>query len=135
MDEKIVEDVLADHGIAPRPHASVFGTVRAGIAAYHAGLGASMSAMREHVVHLGAEGVAIIPVDDRNGVLRERELVFIPNERIRSLEVRSRLLHLELVIGTEEGDIVYRLRRSAVNCPWHRDNLSRLLLSADVAGE
>lgn len=135
MDERIVREVVEEQGYAYAPHASIYATIKPSVGAYKAGLGAVMNTMKDHVLHFGPKGIVVIPTDDRNGILRDREVVFIPNATIEGLDMSMKRFHLELVIATPDGEIVYKIRRNVVNNPWHKENLAHLLLSADVKDE
>ena len=41
-----------------------------------------------------------------------------------------RLASLELTVETDEGDLVYKVRRSVLAAPWHKENLAFILLRA-----
>lgn len=130
MQEAEVQAVLRERGMAYRPGATICGTVKSSVAAYENGLGPVMSVMKDHVLNLRADGVAVVPRDDSTGRLVAERAVDLGPDAVRTLRIVPKLLHLELVVETAAGNIEYRVPRSVIGCPWHRQNLSRLLVGA-----
>ena len=90
--------------------------------------------MKDHILHINAQGIAILAIDDINGIPHADTLQFIPREHILSTDIRIRLFHFLFTIETEQGCIQYKLRRNVLASPWHKENLSLLLLQASSAG-
>lgn len=130
MKEAEIKEVLQRHQIAFAEHATLYGTVMAGVGAYNNGMGAMMHTMKDHILHLNQEGVAIIAIDDMKGILKEDSPVFIPRQNIQGLNIKVRLFGFQLSIQTDKGDILYKIRRSVLAAPWHKENLSFLLLGS-----
>lgn len=130
MKESKVEEILVRNGISFIRHATIYGTLKADVGAYKNGLGNMMHTMKDHILHFNGEEVAILAIDDMNGMPKEETLVRIPKEQIKSINIRIRLLVFWLTIQTEKGDIQYKIRKSVLGAPWHKENLSYLLLGA-----
>ena len=132
MEESAVRELLLGRGIDFAPQSTIFATIKPSVGAYENGLGSVMNAMREHVLHFSSSGIAVVPIDDRNGRLAGDKLLFLPNASIESLDMKMRALHLELTISTPKGEILYKIRRSVIGSPWHKANVQSLILRADV---
>ncbi len=130
MDENDIRELLLGRGIDFAHHATLLATLKPTVGAYHNGMGDYMNTMREHVLHLNSSGIAIIPIDDRRGKMIEDELLFIPNEKIAQLKMNMKLMSLTFTIDTEDGELVYKVRRSVLGAPWHKENLAFILLRA-----
>lgn len=130
MDENDIRELLLGHGIDFAHHATLLATLKPTVGAYNNGMGDYMNTMREHVLHLNSSGIAIIPIDDRRGKMVEDELLFIPNEKIVQLKMNMKLMSLTFTIDTEAGELVYKVRRSVLGAPWHKENLAFILLRA-----
>lgn len=130
MDENDIRELLLGHGIDFAHHATLLATLKPTVGAYNNGMGDYMNTMREHVLHLNSSGIAIIPIDDRRGKMIEDELLFIPNEKIVRLKMNMKLMSLTFTIDTEAGELVYKVRRSVLGAPWHKENLAFILLRA-----
>lgn len=130
MDENDIRELLLGHGIDFAHHATLLATLKPTVGAYNNGMGDYMNTMREHVLHLNSSGIAIIPIDDRRGKMVEDELLFIPNEKIVRLKMNMKLMSLTFTIDTEAGELVYKVRRSVLGAPWHKENLAFILLRA-----
>ena len=127
MTENDVRELLLGRGV---DFATILATLKPTVGSYNLGMGEYMNVMREHVLHFNSSGIAIVPVDDRRGRLEGDRLLFVPNERIKQMRLRMRLASLELTVETDEGDLVYKVRRSVLAAPWHKENLAFILLRA-----
>lgn len=130
MDENDIRELLLGHGIDFAHHATLLATLKPTVGAYNNGMGDYMNTMREHVLHLNSSGIAIIPIDDRRGKMLADELLFLPNEKIGQLKMNMKLLSLTFTIETDVGELVYKVRRSVLGAPWHKENLAFILLRA-----
>lgn len=130
MDENDIRELLLGHGIDFAHHATLLATLKPTVGAYNNGMGDYMNTMREHVLHLNSSGIAIIPIDDRRGKMLADELLFLPNEKIGQLKMNMKLMSLTFTIDTEAGELVYKVRRSVLGAPWHKENLAFILLRA-----
>ena len=124
MKEEEIRDILNSHQICFAQHGTLCATVKAGIGAYQNGLGEIMHTMKDHILHINAQGIAILAVDDINGA---------PQEDIVSTTIKIKLLHFLFTIETRKGTIVYKLHKNVLASPWHKENLSFLLLNAPSA--
>lgn len=128
MKEEKINEVLKKNQIDVKEHSTIYGTVQASTGAYNNGLGNVMHTMKDHVIHINHQGVTIVPVDDNLGSLKEDELVFIPQERIQIIRMNVKFFSFGLEIQTDKGKIIYKIRKNALGSPWHKENLSYLLL-------
>ena len=130
MTENDVRELLLGRGVDFASHATILATLKPTVGSYNLGMGEYMNVMREHVLHFNSSGIAIVPVDDRRGRLEGDRLLFVPNEQIKQMRLQMRLASLELTVETDEGDLVYKVRRSVLAAPWHKENLAVILLRA-----
>lgn len=128
MKEERIRDVLTKNHMEFAEHATICGTIKASVAAYYNGLGRIMYTMKDHVLNFNDQGIGIVAIDDTKGSLREETFVCIPQEKIRSVIIKMRLFTFALLIQTDEGEIRYKIRRSVLGTPWHKENLSYILL-------
>lgn len=129
MKEEKVKEILQKHQLSFQNHSTIYGTIRPGTGAYNLGFGNMMHTMKDHVIHLGAEGVAIVAVDDNSGALKEETLKFLPRGKVRSIRMQVKLFSFLLTIATDQGELQYKIRKTALGSPWHKENLSYLLLN------
>ena len=128
MKEEQIKSILQKRQIPYEVHGSICGTIKASEGAYNNGLGNVMHTMKDHVIHFGKDGVTIIAIDDNRGSLKEDTLIYLPKESIRSMKIKMKLFTFQLLICTAKGELQYKIRRSALGSPWHKENLSYLLL-------
>lgn len=128
MKEELIREVLRKKQIEYIEHSAIYGTIKASAAAYSNGLGMVMHSMKDHILCFGNDGITILPVDDMKGIVREDTVIQIPAERIQSVVVKMKLAAFVLTIRTDQGDIQYKVPRSVLGNPWHKENLSYLLL-------
>lgn len=134
MKEEEIRELLTEQGIDYAAHGSICATIKASVGAYKNGIGDVMHTMKDHILHINAKGIAILAIDDINGIPQADTLQFISREQILSTDIRIRLFHFLFTIETEQGCIQYKLRRNVLASPWHKENLSLLLLQASSAG-
>lgn len=130
MKESKVKEILVRNGISFIQHATIYGTLKADMGAYKNGLGNMMHTMKDHILHFNGKEVVILAIDDMNGMPKGKTLVRISKEQIKSINIKIRLLIFWMIIHTEKGDIQYKIRKSILGSPWHKENLSYLLLGA-----
>lgn len=134
MRESEIQQLLLGRGIDFAHHATLLATLVPTTGAYHLGMGTYMNTLREHVIHLNSKGIAIIPIDDRRGTMLEESLLFVPNSQIKQMAMKMKLFSFRLTISTDKGDLVYKIRRSVLAAPWHKENLAYILLQASGDG-
>lgn len=130
MKEEEIRDLLNSHQICFAKHGTICATVKAGVGAYNNGMGEIMHTMKDHILHINAQGIAILAVDDINGALLEHTLLFLPHEDILSTNITIKLFHFLFTIETKKGVIQYKLHKNVLASPWHKENLSFLLLNS-----
>lgn len=122
MKEEEIRDILNSHQICFAQHGTLCATVKAGIGAYQNGLGEIMHTMKDHILHINAQGIAILAVDDINGAPQEHTLLFLPHEDIVSTTIKIKLLHFLFTIETRKGTIVYKLHKTY----WHHHGIKKI---------
>lgn len=130
MKEEEIRDLLNSHQICFAEHGTICATVKAGVGVYNNGMGEIMHTMKDHILHINAQGIAILAVDDINGTLQEHTLLFLPHEDILSTNLAIKLFHFLFTIETKKGVIQYKLHKNVLASPWHKENLSFLLLNS-----
>ena len=128
MKEEQIKDILLKHKIDYTKNSTIWGPIIPSISAYENGLGEVMHVMKDHILHFNSKGIAIIAVDDMLGIPREKQLVFINKSDIHGIKIRMRRTKFILSIQTNRGLIEYKIRKSILGAPWHKENLSYLLL-------
>lgn len=129
MKLETIKDILKNNNIEYKEHATICGTIQASIGAYNNGLGTVMHTMKDHVLHFSNGGVAIIAVDDMNGTPKAETFMWISQKDVKQIRIKMKLFTFILTIDTDKGEIVYKIRRSVLGAPWHKENLSYLLLN------
>ncbi len=129
MEEKVVRDFLLENHIHFQQHSTIQGTIKPDVGAYNNGLGKVMHIMRDHILHFNNEGVAIVALDDNSGKILKDTLVFLKNEDIQ-IQLQVKVMSSLLTIHTNKGDIHYKIHKSVIGCPWHKENFAYLLLRA-----
>ena len=127
MNEIEVKELLERHGLPFMPNRTIWATIIPSVGAYQNGLGNIMHTMKDHILHLHEQGIAILPIDDHTGKLKEDALVFLSRSNIHKTNLRIKLSKFILSIDTDEGVIEYKVRKNILACPWHKENLSILL--------
>lgn len=128
MKENEIKELLCKKRLSYVKSRSIWATIIPSMGAYQNGIGAIMHTMKDHILHFNRDGVVILAVDDMNGKLSEKHIIFIPNKNIRSIDIKIKMSKFLLTIQTKEGIIEYKVRKRILACPWHKENLSFLLL-------
>lgn len=128
MKENDIREILLRNQINFAQHGTIWGTVIPNVGAYQNGFGQMMHTMKDHILHINNEGIAILAVDDMNGLPKESTLVFLSRENIQKTDIQIKLSKFILMITTDKGELRYKIRRHILACPWHKENLSFLLL-------
>ena len=122
MKEEEIRDILNSHQICFAQHGTLCATVKAGIGAYQNGLGEIMHTMKDHILHINAQGIAILAVDDINGAPQEHTLLFLPHEDIVSTTIKIKLLHFLFTIETRRGPSC----TSYIKTYWHHHGIKKI---------
>lgn len=128
MKENDIKELLSKKHISYVNSRTIWATITPGMGAYQNGMGAIMHTMKDHILHFNHDGVVILAVDDMNGKVSENNIIFIPNENITSLHINVKITKFLLTIQTSKGIMEYKVRKHILACPWHKENLSFLLL-------
>lgn len=137
MKEEEIRKIVEGRQLIFTRHSTIYGKIKMGVGAYNNGIKEMMHTMTCHILHINAEGIVIIALDDLTGNPLEQALVFIPRESILSTDIRCKFFSFLLIIKTEKGSIVYRLHKNVFASPWHKENLSFLFLNSfgEINGE
>lgn len=68
MKEEEIRELLTEQGIDYAAHGSICATIKASVGAYKNGIGDIMHTMKDHILHINAQGIAILAIDDINGI-------------------------------------------------------------------
>lgn len=128
MKEIDIKEVLIRHHITYEHHKSICATIRPSIAAYQNGIKETMHIMKDHILHFNHDGIAIMALHDINGTIVDDTFLFLSNDRILSIRLKVNLFTFLLKIETNDGVISYKIRKSMLAAPWHKENLSFLML-------
>jgi|GEM_PF-446170 len=129
MKEDEIKNILFANQIAYARHGSIYATLQPSVGAYKNGLGNTMYVMKDHILHMNNEGLAIIAIDDNNGQLLPDTLVFLPINSIQ-IHLKIYLTHIKMIISSSNGDMVFKVHKNVIGCPWHKENLSFLMLQS-----
>lgn len=135
MKEETIRDILHKYNYNYNSHATIFATIKPNVAAVENGLGNLLYANKSHILHLNSQGIVVLPLDEMSGSVEEELITLIPEKDILEKELLIRPMSFRLIIKTKKGDINYHVRRGAVGCPWHKENLSFLLLNTTKRSE
>lgn len=128
LQESQIKDFLLSNGINYAEHATIFGTAKPSIGNYGNGISKVMNANMEHVLHFNKEGLVIIGINELNADIIPSQLVFIPLNEIQRIRFKMGLLFCTMKIETKNGEMKYKIRNIMPGYPWHKENLSFLLL-------
>lgn len=131
MKEKDVKEFLNSQNITFSRQSTIWGTIKPTVGAYKNGLGSTMHVMKDHILHFNKEGLAIVAIDDNSGKILKDTLVFFPIDQVK-LNLKMKILSFLLNVSTDKGDIEFKIRKSIIGCPWHKENLSFILLGMSV---
>ena len=131
MKEKDVKEFLNSQNITFSRQSTIWGTIKPTVGAYNNGLGSTMHVMKDHILHFNKEGLAIVAIDDNSGKILKDTLVFFPIDQVK-LNLKMKILSFLLNVSTDKGDIEFKIRKSIIGCPWHKENLSFILLGMSV---
>ena len=129
MKEDDIKNILFANQIAYAGHGSIYATLQPSVGAYKNGLGSTMYVMKDHILHLNNEGLTIIAIDDNDGQLLPDTLIFLPMNSIQ-IHFKIHLTHIKMIITSSNGDIVFKVYKNVIGCPWHKENLSFLMLQS-----
>lgn len=134
MREKDVKEFLNSQNITFSRQSTIWGTIKPTVGAYKNGLGSTMYVMKDHILHFNKEGLAIVAIDDNSGKILKDTLVFFPIGEVK-LNLKIKVFSFSLNVSTDKGDIEFKIRKSIIGCPWHKENLSFILLGMSVPRE
>lgn len=134
MKENEIKEFLNSQNINFAKQSTIWATIKPTIGAYNNGFGDTMYVMKDHILHFNNEGLAIFAIDDNSGRILKDTLKFFPIQDIK-LNLKMNVLGLLLTISTEKGDIEFKIRKSIIGCPWHKENLSFILLGMSAPKE
>lgn len=130
MKEQEIKDILLRNNIQFVPHGTICGSIIAGVGAYNNGMGKFMHMMKDHILHFNQQGIVVLVVDDLTGKVQEDSLLMIAQSAIQSIDLQVKLSKFILIIETDKGEIRYTLHKKVFASPWHKENLSFLLLNS-----
>lgn len=130
MKEQEIKDILIHNGYSYCPHSTIYATIKPSVSAYQIGLKESLFANKEHILHFNSKGIVVMPINEMSGKIEENQISLLSEKIIQQKEIRIKPLSFQLIIHTDQGDIEYKIRKSAIGAKWHKKNLSFLLLSA-----
>lgn len=128
MKENDVKEFLNSQNITFSRQSTIWGTIKPTVGAYNNGLGSTMHVMKDHILHFNNEGLAVAAIDDNSGRILKDTLKFFPIDQVK-LNLKMNVLSLLLTVSTDKGNIEFKIRRSILGCPWHKENLSFILLN------
>lgn len=130
MKEEVVKALLHKHNYNYNSHATIYATIKPSVGTINNGIGKLLHANKTHILHFNSQGIVILPLNEMSGAIEEKLIQLIPEDIILKKELQMKFLFLHLILKTKKGDIVYKIRRSALGSPWHKENLSFMLLNA-----
>ncbi len=129
MKQEEIKDLLKKNKIKFNSHSTIYATIKPNVGAIKNGIGNLLYANKTHIIHFNSQGVIILPLNEMSGKVEENLITIIPENEILSKELKVKFLSFQLNIKTKKGDISYGIRRSVLGAPWHKENLSFLLLN------
>ena len=133
MKESDIKGILSRHGYVFQEHATIYATVKPGVAAYQIGLKQTMFINKEHLLHVNGKGIVILVLNEMSGTILEDSIVLLPLEDIEQVEIIPKSLAFQLVIRTKQGDLEYKIRKTTLGAPWHKNNLIYFLHAFGVS--
>ena len=128
MKESDVEGILHRHGYVFQEHATIYATIKPGVAAYQIGLKQTMFSNKEHLLHVNEKRIIILVLDEMSGTILEDSIVLLPLE-----DIQPKSFAFRLVIRTKQGDLEYNIRKTTLGAPWHKHNLIYFLHAFEVS--
>ena len=132
MKEELVKEVLLLNKLEFCKYSTIFVTIKPSISTYQYVLGDFLYSYKQHILHFNHIGIIIIPLNEMSGKLLDDSLVIIPYNEIESKEIKINLMTFKLILKTKKGNIEYKIRKNALGCPWHKENLSFILLYSSI---
>lgn len=129
MKEIKIKELLSKKHISYVNNRTIWATIIPSMGAYQNGMGTIMHTMKDHILHFNHDGIVILAIDDINGKISENHIIFISNDNITFIDINVKILKFLLTIQTNKGTIEYKVRKHILACPWHKENLSFLLLN------
>lgn len=129
MKEEVIKSILNKYKYNYNSHATIYATIKPSIGAIENGMGNMLYANKSHILHFNSQGIVILPLNEMSGSIEEKLIKLIPEKDILEKELQIKPLVFRLIIKTKNGDINYTIRKSAIGAPWHKENLSFLLLN------
>ena len=123
MKESDVKNALNRHGYVFQEHATIYATVKPGVAAYQSGLKQTVFTNKEHLLHINGEGIVILVLNEMSGTILKDCIVLLPLKDRQQVEIIPKSLTYRLMIRTKLGDLEYKIRKTTLGAPWHKNNL------------
>lgn len=129
MKIEVIRNVLKKYKYNYNSHATLYATIKPSVGAVKSGMGNMLYANKTHILHLNSQGIVILPLNEMSGAIEEELIMLIPEKDILEKEIKIKFLSFHLIIKTKNGNIDYLIRKNAIGSPWHKENLSFLLLN------
>lgn len=128
MKETDIKKIVEEQGSSFCEHATIYASIVSGIAAYRLGLGEVMHIMKDHILHFTSGNILIFPIDDHTGRVLNDRMIKLCKTDIKEIHIKVGFFRYRMYIETNQGTIEYIIRKNILGSPWHKLNLSFLLL-------
>lgn len=127
LKENDIKEFLQRQNINYCEHSSVWGVIFPKKITYLAGPITASLSLQYHVLHFNQEGIAIIGISNTTGKIMENAFDFISNNEISHITFRKKMMSYELEIATNKGILAYKVNKTMIGTPWHKENLPKIL--------
>lgn len=127
LKENDIKEFLQCQNINYCEQSSLWGTVFPKKITYLAGSAAALLSMQYYVLHFNQEGIAIIGINNTTGKIVENAFAFISNNEISHIAFQKKMMSYELKITTNKGSLAYKINKTMIGTPWHKENLPKIL--------
>ena len=121
--------VLAVLHIDFNENSSIIGVIFPSKFTYALGSIATALSMQYYAINFSDSGIAIIGLNNATGKLEDEAFLFVPKEEIASTKFNKKLMSYELEVATSKGTLAFKVNKTMVGAPWHKENLATILKS------
>ena len=129
LKEQDIREYLNKKDIAFNENSSIIGVIFPSKFTYAFGPIATALSMQYYAINFSDSGIAIIGLNNATGKLEDEAFLFVPKEEIASVKFNKKLMSYELEVATSKGTLAFKVNKTMVGAPWHKENLATILKS------
>lgn len=129
LKEQDIREYLNEKDVEFKDNTSIVGVIFPNKFTYALGPVVTVLSMQYLALNFSNSGIAIIGLNNVTGKLEDEAFLFIPKDEIISAKFNKKLMSYELEITTSKGVLAFKVNKTMIGAPWHKENLAIILKS------